>query len=193
MISIKDQNSLVLENQRLVYYYAQKYRHLSWYEDIVQEGKIGLVKAVRNFDPVKAGGNFSVYAGRCITGEIKHYIRDKIDVIRSPRTQDPISVCSLNVKIGEDGNDELLNLIPCDREASRSPRDSQADLLAQFAIYLEGPDRAVMEMILDNYSVSQIAFTLNTTGHYVGAIKKRICRLARRYFQADDTNQHLAQ
>jgi RNA polymerase sigma factor (sigma-70 family) len=53
------------------------------YEDIAQEAYIGLVKAVDSFDP-SMGVKFSTYATHKITGQIRHYLRDKTSVIRQP-------------------------------------------------------------------------------------------------------------
>jgi RNA polymerase sigma-B factor len=43
-------------------------------EDYMQAGYEGLLKAVKNFN-ADYGNSFSTYAGHCIIGEIKHYIR----------------------------------------------------------------------------------------------------------------------
>ncbi len=53
------------------------------HEDIAQEAYIGLVKAVDSFDP-SVGVKFSTYATHKITGQIRHYLRDKTSVIRQP-------------------------------------------------------------------------------------------------------------
>lgn len=45
------------------------------YEDLVQIGSIGLVKAIRNFDPTTENA-FSTYAVPLIMGEIRRYFRD---------------------------------------------------------------------------------------------------------------------
>ena len=45
------------------------------YEDLVQIGSIGLIKALRNFD-LSAGTCFSTYATPLVTGEIKKHLRD---------------------------------------------------------------------------------------------------------------------
>ncbi|MGQ9731184.1 MAG: sigma-70 family RNA polymerase sigma factor [Candidatus Zipacnadales bacterium] len=52
-------------------------------EDIIQEAYIGLVKAVDSFDP-SLGVKFSTYASHKISGQIRHYLRDRISVIRQP-------------------------------------------------------------------------------------------------------------
>ena len=53
-------------------------------EDILQVGILGLIKAVKMFDPEKSN-NFKTYATYFITGEIRHYLRDKVSVIKAPR------------------------------------------------------------------------------------------------------------
>lgn len=53
-------------------------------EDIIQVGSLGLVKAIRSYDP-KVSKNFKSYATYLITGEIRHYLRDKATMIKAPR------------------------------------------------------------------------------------------------------------
>ncbi|HQK93432.1 MAG TPA: sigma-70 family RNA polymerase sigma factor [Armatimonadota bacterium] len=52
-------------------------------EDLVQEGYIGLIKAVDMYD-VERGVKFITYATHLILGEIKHYLRDRKSIIREP-------------------------------------------------------------------------------------------------------------
>lgn len=53
-------------------------------EDLVQVGIVGLIKAVDRFDPSKEA-QFATYATHQIVGEIRHYLRDKADLIKHPR------------------------------------------------------------------------------------------------------------
>lgn len=76
---------LISENLDIVYPIAKKF----WdsgesFEDIIQVGYIGLIKAVDNFDPER-GVKFSTYATHSIMGEIRHHIRDKSESIKKPR------------------------------------------------------------------------------------------------------------
>lgn len=52
-------------------------------EDLVQEGYVGLIKAVDRFDSSK-GVRFSTYACHLISGEIRHYLRDLGRLIHEP-------------------------------------------------------------------------------------------------------------
>ena len=59
-------------------------------DDLIQVGSIGLVKAIEQFDP-NAGAKFHTYATHLITGEIRHYLRDKTSMIRAPRELQELS------------------------------------------------------------------------------------------------------
>jgi len=53
-------------------------------EDIVQVGCLGLMKSIEQFNQ-NQGASFKTYAAHRITGEIRHYLRDKVSVIKAPR------------------------------------------------------------------------------------------------------------
>ncbi len=54
------------------------------YEDLLQVGSIGLIRAIERFD-VEKGNAFSSFAIPYIRGEIQHYLRDKSCTLRIPR------------------------------------------------------------------------------------------------------------
>lgn len=53
-------------------------------EDLSQVGCIGLLNAIERFDPA-TGNNFEAYAGACIAGEMRHYLRDHAHLVKVPR------------------------------------------------------------------------------------------------------------
>lgn len=60
-------------------------------EDIIQVGSLGLLKAVGQFDK-NYGASFKTYATYLITGEIRHYLRDKTAMIKAPRELQELSI-----------------------------------------------------------------------------------------------------
>ena len=54
------------------------------YEDLLQVGCIGLIRAIERFDTTK-GNAFSSFAIPYIRGEIQHYLRDRSCSVRIPR------------------------------------------------------------------------------------------------------------
>ena len=79
-------------------------------DDLIQIGSIGLMKAVEYFNP-KAGAKFTTYATHLITGEIRHYLRDKTSMIRAPRELQELSfrinkiIQRLQTEFGRDPTD----------------------------------------------------------------------------------------
>ena len=69
----------------LVEHLARRFRNRGEpYDDLLQVGTIGLIKAIDRFDPGRSV-EFSTYASPTIVGEIKRYFRDKGWAIRVPR------------------------------------------------------------------------------------------------------------
>lgn len=53
-------------------------------DDLIQVGAVGLIKAIDLYNP-EIGTKFKTYATYLITGEIRHYLRDKASMIKAPR------------------------------------------------------------------------------------------------------------
>ena len=79
------QTNLVLNYKRLVESIARKYSNgKSYHEDIVQVGMLGLLGAIRRYDP-EFGRTFEAFAVPTIIGEIKRFLRDKTWAVHVPR------------------------------------------------------------------------------------------------------------
>ncbi|HBB30582.1 MAG TPA: RNA polymerase subunit sigma [Cyanobacteria bacterium UBA8803] len=84
--SAKIRNQLVHLNFGLVRKEAHHWANqcTESYEDLLQVGCIGLIRAIERFDTTK-GKAFSSFAIPYIRGEIQHYLRDRGSSVRIPR------------------------------------------------------------------------------------------------------------
>lgn len=79
-------SAMVERHMPLVRRLARTYHQRSGVEldDLVQVASVGLLRAFRRFDPTM-GCAFEAYASTVITGEIMHYLRDSVPLVRPPR------------------------------------------------------------------------------------------------------------
>src|SRR5487761_100329 len=82
-------------------------------EDLMQDGYVGLLKAINNVDPA-FGSGLSAYAAPCISGEIKRHFRDKRWQVHVRRSAQELllelrkATEELTQQLGRDpGDDEL--------------------------------------------------------------------------------------
>lgn len=121
------QTNLVLNYERLVQSIARKYSHgKSYHEDLVQVGMLGLLGAIRRYNP-ELGRSFEAFAVPTIIGEIKRFMRDKTWAIHVPRR-----IKELSPKIK--ATVEVLTV-----EFQRSPR------IPEIAEYLNVNEEDVLE------------------------------------------------
>lgn len=78
---------LIVENIPLIKSIVKRFKGRLEYDDLMQLGAMGLIKAIYNFD-TQYGVRFSTYAVPMITGEIKRFLRDdgQIKVSRYTKT-----------------------------------------------------------------------------------------------------------
>ena len=121
------QEKIVLTYQDLVHSIARKYAKNSMiHEDLVQVGMLGLLAAIRRYDPT-LGKSFESFAVPTIIGEIKRFIRDKTWSVHVPRR-----IKELGPKIKK--ATEQLTI-----DNQRSPS------VSEIASYLEVSDEEVLE------------------------------------------------
>src|SRR5271156_3379840 len=137
-------------------------------EDLIQVGSIGLIKAVDQFKP-DAGAKFQTYATHLITGEIRHYLRDKTAMIRAPRELQELSfrinrlVQNLTARLGREPSDtEIANelQIPVSRvnEAYEVDRRRTLISLDQALSNDTGSEQSLIDTLIDGrYQSNQLA------------------------------------
>jgi RNA polymerase sigma-B factor len=77
---------VVQAGERLVCYFVRLYTG-GKDDDAMQVGMIGLLKAARRFDP-DVGVSFGTYAGHCVMGEIRHFLRKESSYYKPGSIQD---------------------------------------------------------------------------------------------------------
>lgn len=82
----RTRTELVRRHLPLVHRLARSYHQRTGVDldDLVQVGSIGLLRAIRRFDP-SVNRVFEAYAATIIGGEILHYLRDCVPLVRPPR------------------------------------------------------------------------------------------------------------
>ena len=81
--SLKYRSEFIYNNQRLIIYLAKKYMSTCQLEDLVQQGNIGMIVALKKFD-LKKDIKFSTYGTLCIKEAIARYAMNNYQTIRVP-------------------------------------------------------------------------------------------------------------
>ncbi|GGA92613.1 RNA polymerase sigma factor SigB [Ornithinibacillus halotolerans] len=140
------QQKIILIYKELVESIARKYSKNSMiHEDLVQVGMIGLLAAIKRFDPTY-GKTFESFAIPTIIGEIKRFIRDKTWSVHVPRR-----IKELGPKIKK-AVDELTT------KKQKSPT------ITEIAEYLEVPEEDVLETMEMNQSYKALSVDRSIEG-----------------------------
>jgi RNA polymerase sporulation-specific sigma factor len=177
------QQVLVEHNLRLVAHLVKKFENTGEDpEDLIDIGAIGLIKAVRTFDPDK-GVRLATYAARCIENEILMHLRS----MRKSRSD-----ISLYEPVGTDREGNEIALIEvlgteADTVTQQVETEVESTRLGPRLARLEPKERQVVEM---RYGLGgrrertqrEIAKMLGISRSYVSRIEKHaVMKLAREY------------
>ena len=134
-------------------------------EDITQVGALGLIKAVDLFKP-EISSNFRTYATYLITGEIRHYLRDKSTIIRAPREIKELSyrvhkiTLELTEKLGTTPSDkELAQALQMSEKKKAAVTQSQKMMVFVLSMSLYGLATLFTELI-PKFQVGVVEFSV---------------------------------
>ncbi len=142
-------------------------------EDLIQEGMIGLFKAVRDYDPQQAS-RFYTFAGICI----RRQMYSAVKASNRKKNQPLNSYVSIS---GENGG--LQEALPTDMSTNPEEqvigRENMRLLTEQINRNLSRMERAVLQLYLDGKNYIQIAQILNKSPKSIDNALQRIRRKIR--------------
>ena len=144
-------------------------------EDVIQEGMIGLYKAVVNFNPEK-NVSFNSFANLCIDRQIISAVKQSTRLKQLPLN----TYVSLDRTIRDEEEKEvsLLTLLPADR--SYNPEESYIEqenlkvFRAQIEDRLSGMENQILDLFLQGKGYLEIAEYLNKSAKSIDNALQRI-------------------
>ncbi len=167
-------NKLIEHNLRLVAHIIKKYHaDAKDQDDLISIGTIGLIKAIRTFDPDK-GVTLSTYSARCIENEVLMHFRGQKRLGAEVFMDDPIDT-------DRDGNSIRLIDVICNEEDTTETISKLIDnekLRKYIAKNLSKREKIIIVMRygLDNRkprTQREVAAILKISRSYVSRIEKR--------------------
>lgn len=143
-------------------------------EDLVQEGMIGLYKAVKNFSNEKEA-SFKTFAVLCI----KHQIQTAIKAANTNKNK-PLSSAVSFQSFTENGNAENLDFLPIDLVLDSTPEEKIIDkenfknLNQKIKSHLSPLEFKVLKLYLQGYSYKEISSVLNVSSKSIDNSLSRI-------------------
>ncbi len=157
-------------------------------EDLIQEGMIGLLSAVRGFDPNREAV-FRTYAETCIQNRLRSAVRNASRGKHSPLNQS----VSLDAPLFDEENEPYPYGIepsaaknPEDALIDREEREGRMEMLRETLSTFE---KTVLDLYLDGLSYEEIAFQVGKPRKAVDNGIQRIRRKAAPFFSFGDFSE----
>jgi RNA polymerase sporulation-specific sigma factor len=167
---------IIEHNLRLVAFVARKYRTKNFeFDEIINIGSIGLMKAVNTFKPENEGGaRFATYASTCINNEILMSLR------KTKKTEKDISIES-PVSIDNEGNESNYYDVLSDESRDVSKTIEDKLLIEQINLLVKELPKLEKQIMTLRYGLNgekaliqqEIADKLKISRSYVSRIEHR--------------------
>ena len=143
-------------------------------EDIIQEGMIGLYKAIRDYSPDKFS-SFRTFAELCVTRQIITAIKSATRLKHSPLN----TYISLNKPLGEEGQERsLLDILSAasisDPEETLISREAYETTAKKLKESLSKLESRVLMLFLEGHSYAEIANALGRTQKSIDNALQRV-------------------
>lgn len=151
-------------------------------EDLIQEGMLGLLSAIRQYDP-KQNAAFKTYAELCIKNRLLSAVKTDSRLKHNP-LNDGLPLDSL---LSEESQIPLLAYTELFRRTPEEQvlaRENKMELQQSFKRYLSPMERNVLRLYLDGLSYQEIA---EQTGKPIKAVDNAIQRIRRKLAQNLDS------
>ena len=170
---------LITHNLRLVVYIARKFEtRAAGIEDLISIGTIGLIKAVRTFQPER-NIKLATYASRCIENEILMFLRKTAQYRNDLSIDEPLNV-------DWDGNELLLSdILGTDEDVIYRDMENEAErrILRNAVAKLSERERTIVSLRFgldtpDGQEMTQkeVAAYLGISQSYISRLEKKIMK-----------------
>lgn len=160
-------------------------------EDVIQEGMIGLFKAIRDYKPIH-NVPFPAFASYCIMAQITDAVRQASRQKHRP-LNDSLSLQSL-IQTDDNGDFQLLDLfagsLGPDPEEALLSRENMADLRVFFLTELSQLEQQIVLLFIQKLTYRQIADCLGCTTKKVDNALSRARQKFLNYRRIQETEQH---
>lgn len=180
------ENEMVLRYRRLVRVCARPYFLAGGdSEDLMQEGMLGLLSAIREYDPSEET-SFNTYAGLCIRNRLISAVKSASRLKHAPLNEGVSldEILSEENQSGSAFSNESLRRIP---EEQVLARESKKDFILYYSQYLSALECDVLSHYLDGLTCSEIAETMGRSVKSVNNAVQRIRNKLARHLNLGDT------
>lgn len=175
-ITTKEQEKLILENQKIIYYMINKLDvSKNDYEDLVSVSQIGLIKAAITYNDT-LNIKFVTYASNCIKNEIYMYLRKERFYKKT------ISLYQSNNDIDDDL--ELIDILYVSEDAIEEieKREDFENTINIILNCLNSKERYITLYSISGMNQNSIAKTMSYTQAYVSIILHKAIKKIKKYY-----------